>query len=143
MKKFCKGFLAVLEFPFWLIVYPIMMLFAWPCPSLASKKAFRWCADYGDKVKKCLLVGKRSSRASFTFAHGLLHFIIFLMAMAIALWFHNTYINQSNAVKNKNLNVEVEPYSPEGHTQSDSVNDKLSFFGMGWSNDSITLTIPE
>lgn len=136
MKKFCKGFLAVLEFPFWLIVYPLLMLIACRCPSLASKKAFRWCTDYGDKVKKSLLVGKRSSRASFTFAHGLLHFIIFFMALAIALWFYNSYINQSNAVKNKNLNIEVESYSPEGHIQLDTVvKDKLSSFSMAWSNE--------
>lgn len=136
MKKFCKGLLAVLEFPFWLIVYPFLMLIAWPCPCLARKKAFRWCADYGDKVKKSLLVGKRSSRASFTFAHGLLHFIIFLIAITIALWFHNSYINQSNAVKYKNLNIEVDRYSPEGYIQKDTVvNDKLSHFFMGWSNE--------
>lgn len=137
MKKFCKGFLAVLEFPFWLIVYPFLMLIAWPCPCLARKKAFRWCADYGDKVKKSLLVGKRSSRASFTFAHGLLHFIIFLIAITIALWFQRCYLNQSLVVKNKNLNIEVESYSPEGYIQRDTVNDKLSFFQMGWSNDSL------
>ena len=141
MKKFCKGFLAVLEFPFWLIVYPLLMLIACRCPCLARKKAFRWCADYGDKVKKSLLVGKRSSRASFTFAHGLLHFIIFLIAITIALWFHNSYINQSNAVKYKNLNIEVDRYSPEGYIQLDTlVNDKLSSFFMSWSNEEIDST---
>ena len=144
MKKFCKGFLSVLEFPFWLIVYPIMMLFTWPFPSLAKTKPFRWCEDYGDNAQKCLLVGKRSSWASFTFAHGLLHFVIFLFSCAIALWFYKNYINQSTAVKNKNLVIETEGYRLRHGALSQS-NDSVKFtwFRMNWSNEDSTKLKPK
>lgn len=133
LYRFIKGFISVLIFPLWLIIHPVLMFMTSFLPSFSNTKLFRASANYGDKVNKHLLTGERSSRSSFTFAHGLLHFLIFLFSLSIAIWFYKYYINQSTAVRNKHLIVEANKYYPPGHIKADK-NDMLESFQLWWDN---------
>lgn len=125
----------VLIFPFWLIIHPALMFGASFCPGFANRGLYQKSEHYGEKVKKHFLIGERSSRFSFTFANGLLHFLIFLISVAAAYWLHQSYINQSIAVKNKNLNIEIEDNS-SGHIPEDSTSrNQLGDFIMSWANE--------
>lgn len=135
IKKTVHILLSVLVFPFWLILNPLLMLAASLCPGISNKPLYQKSDEYGDKVKRHFLIGERSSRCSFTFAHGLLHFLIFLISIAAAYWLYQSYFNQSIAVKNKNLNIEIED-NGFGHIQSDSTTiNRLDEFMMSWSQE--------
>jgi hypothetical protein len=130
---------SIILFLIWLIVHPIMMLFASEWSSLEKCTLFRWGANYYEKIKRRHLVGKNSSRFSFTFSHGLLQFFILLILLLVGYWYYNNYINQSTVVKNNNLNIEVEMAPPAGLDAADldSMKYQLICFIMGWNaNDS-------
>lgn len=131
INGFLKGLISVVIFPFWIIVHPLMMLLASCFQGIANKSWYSKSANYGNKVKNHFLIGKRSSRLSFTFAHALLHFLFFLISFLLLSVFYNSYINKSTAVKNKNLNIEVTDNTPAGHVNIDSTtSNQLAHFGL-------------
>lgn len=136
INGFLKGLISVVIFPFWIIVHPLMMLLASCFQGIANKSWYSKSANYGNKVKNHFLIGKRSSRLSFTFAHALLHFLFFLISFLLLSVFYNSYINKSTAVKNKNLNIEVTDNTPAGHVNIDSTtSNQLAHFGLTWDNE--------
>lgn len=131
--------LSLVLLPIWLIVHPILMLLTIVLPGSAINRYYKSSESYYNTIKKLFLIGKRSSRTSFAFAHGLIHFFIFMLLFVTGLYFYNYYINQSIVVKTKNLNIDVDNYYPTGHIQADSKTDnKLASFSMEWANGDTT-----
>ncbi len=139
IRGIIKGVKAFLSFLHWIIFYPFLMSLSIFCPNkVLNWTVFQKADQYYRKTVKPKLVGDYSSKTSFTFAHGILHFFIFIISFALAFWYYKSYINQSIEVKYKNLNIEVASYTPDGHIQVDSTTNKgLEFFDMGWSNEEV------
>ena len=130
--RLIKGIKTILVFPFWFLLFLLMMLVAIFYPKTTNSAPYQWANNYYRSVIKPALTGSFSSRTSFTIAHGLVHFIILLFSIILVFQFYH-YQNQSTAVKNKNLNVEASSYCPNGHKKADT-NDLLEGFYMVWNN---------
>ena len=134
-RKFLDSPLSLFLLPIWLIMHPILMLWAIVAPKSVNNRIFKSSESYYNTIKRYFLVGKRSSRTSFAFAHGLMQLFIFVLLFITGFSFYNNYVNQSIVVKTKNLNIEVAEYHPKGHIQTDpNTDNKLANFSMAWAN---------
>lgn len=140
--RFFKSLLSIVLFPIWIIAHPLMMVVASLSKKFANSKLMRSSTNYGNQVQKRFLVSERSSRASFTFAHGLLHILILIFSLAFAIWFYKVYINQSTSIKNKHLNIEAKKdQGPSGHAAADTtIKDQLQYFSMAWSKNKTAIS---
>lgn len=91
-------------FCFWFVLAPIDMFITIFLP---KTKFHKWTNHYYHKVVRTKLTKNVSARASFTFAHGFLHLIIFILVAGCAL-----YLFEINSTVVKNKYITIFTYSP-------------------------------
>ena len=114
-----KLFALIFSFIIWLVLIPLDILFTTISPNNKLHKFSN--KFYYEKVRPGITKGW-ASRISFTFAHGITHILIFVIAAIISWKLLN--INSSEV---KNKFVRVSAISHTGH--------KADTFALSWSTD--------